>query len=83
MRLCERSVKIGKNLHPLNLKLAKKYEQWNSMKYGGGGLNISEKYFLFQVTVVTEIFFPLKISIFIYIQIKDSFKHLDIPFKTV
>ena len=48
MRLCERSVKIGKNLHPLNLKLAKKYEQWNSMKYesshfkiawqrGGGG----------------------------------------------
>ena len=45
MRLCERSVKTGKNVHPLNLKLAKKYEQWNSMKHGGeggGGLNISE-----------------------------------------
>ena len=41
MRLCERSVKIGKNLHPLNLKLAKKYEQWNSMKYESSHFKIT------------------------------------------
>ena len=41
MRLCEGSVKIGKNLHPLNLKLAKKYEQWNSMKYESSHFKIT------------------------------------------